>query len=364
MESRFEKGLGFSRRVLALRSIGCALSALLVFVTVFPLRGAPIVIVLLAVNAFVWPTVAHMLAVRAIDPIEVEHRNLLCDSLFGGAWVAAMHFADAPSAVLISMLLMHNAAVGGYRLMFRCGAAMLLGSVLVGCLTGFKIALGTEVRQVAACFPMLMFYPAAVGLSSHKLAQQLSQSKRAIREMSGQDELTRLKNRHLWMKLFTESFERNRRASLGSACVAIIDIDEFKRVNDTYGHLRGDSLLRLLGVILGKHQSTYVSAGRYGGDEFCVLLDEQRLSSACQMLEEIRGEFLREACWDWDASPVTVSIGVAELRTEFKTPSDWLAAADAALYVAKRSGKNSVITWAPSLSQVASSHELMSSTEC
>lgn len=356
MESRFQKGLGFSRRVLALRSIGCALSAILVFVTIFPLRGGPIAMGLLAMNAFVWPTVAHMLAIRASDPIQVERRNLYCDSLFGGAWVAAMHFADAPSAVLISMLLMHNAAVGGYRLMFRCGTAIVLGSVLVGCLIGFKIALGTQVRQVAACFPMLIFYPAAVGLSSYKLARQLSQSKRAIREISGQDELTRLKNRHLWMKLFRESFERNQNVSGKGACVAIIDIDEFKRVNDTYGHLRGDSLLKLLGVILRKHQSTFVVAGRYGGDEFCVLFDEQQLPSACQTLEEIRGEFLREAHRDGGESLVTVSIGVAEIRAEFKTPSDWLAAADAALYAAKRSGKNSVITWTTSLSQVAPIH--------
>lgn len=345
MESRLEKGLQFSRRVLPLRAIGCTLSAILVFATIYRLGSGPFTFLCWAINGLIWPVSAYAFALRATDPITAERRNLLFDALFGGAWVAVMRFADAPSAVLVSMLIMHNAAVGGMRLMVQGGAAIALGAIAIVALTGFNISLATDVRQVAACFPMLLFYPAAVGLSSYKLARQLSQSKKAIREMSGQDDLTGLKNRYLWMKSFTESFQSNQQSGDSSACVAIVDIDEFKRVNDTYGHLRGDALLRVLGVILRKYQSASVSAGRYGGDEFCILFDKQGLSSTLQILEEIRGEFLREACRAADAASVTLSIGVAEFCPQFETHADWLAAADSALYVAKRSGRNSVTAW-------------------
>ncbi|VVE55339.1 GGDEF domain-containing protein [Pandoraea anhela] len=362
MESRREKGLKFSRRVFVLRSTGCALSAILVLASIYPLGAHPLTLTLWGVNAFVWPIIAYTRASRAADPIRVERVNLLCDSLFGGAWVSAMHFADAPSAVLISMLLMHNASVGGARLMLQGAVVIGLGVAIAGMLTGFRMSLATDVSQVAACFPMLMFYPSVVGLSSHKLARRLSQSKRAIRDMSGQDELTQLKNRHLWMKAFTESFESIQRGGMKVACVAIIDVDEFKYVNDTYGHLRGDAFLRGLGGILREHQSDLVSAGRYGGDEFCMLFNRQALSSVCQRLEAIRGSFLLHACRDGDTVPVTLSIGVAEFDATFETPSDWLAAADAALYSAKRSGRNTVAVWDPDTRQANQSGDEVNRT--
>lgn len=345
MESRFDKGRRFSRRVLALRSLGCALSAILIFATVYPAGASHVVLSIWAINAFVWPTVAHMLAMRAPDPVAAERRNLLLDSIAGGAWAAAMHFSAAPSAVLISMLLMHNAAAGGVRLLWQGSIAVLLGACLAGVLTGFAVNPASDVLSVAACLPLLMLYPTLVALSTYTLAQQLSQSKKEIREMSGHDDLTTLRNRRFWMKAVIESFEKKSRMPDGIAYVALIDIDGFKQVNDTYGHLRGDTLIRAAGTILRETLTSSDVAGRYGGDEFAVLFEGEPLASVLAKLNAVSVKFARAANADVGASGVTLSIGVAALDKTFRSVTDWLAASDAALYAAKRGGKNKMAVW-------------------
>ena len=125
-----------------------------------------------------------------------------------------------------------------------------------------------------------------------------------------------------------------------------MDIDHFKAVNDTHGHLVGDMALRAVSTVLREHLRSYDVVGRFGGEEFVVLLPHTREADALAILERLRahiaamtipieGSALPRAC-----IRLTVSIGVAALDATDAGLTDLIAAADAALYLCKQTGRN------------------------
>ena len=128
--------------------------------------------------------------------------------------------------------------------------------------------------------------------------------------------------------------------------VALMDIDHFKAVNDTYGHLIGDKALRAVTDALRSQLRGYDLAGRFGGEEFVVLLPQAREQDALSVAERLRAHIagLSIPVDDRDESAgcvtLTISVGVASLDGESRELTDLLAAADAALYHAKETGRN------------------------
>jgi diguanylate cyclase (GGDEF)-like protein len=128
--------------------------------------------------------------------------------------------------------------------------------------------------------------------------------------------------------------------------VALIDIDHFKAVNDTYGHLAGDMALRTVSTVLREQLRGYDVAGRFGGEEFVVLLPQTREADALSIAERLRTHIAAMSIpVEDDAGPgacirLTVSIGVAALDAASDGVTDLLAAADTALYSAKQNGRN------------------------
>jgi len=128
--------------------------------------------------------------------------------------------------------------------------------------------------------------------------------------------------------------------------VALVDIDHFKVVNDTYGHLVGDKALRAVTDALRSQLRGYDLAGRFGGEEFVVLLPQAREQDALNVAERLRSHIagLSIPVDDRDESAgcvrLTISVGVASLNGETRELTDLLAAADAALYHAKETGRN------------------------
>jgi diguanylate cyclase (GGDEF)-like protein len=122
----------------------------------------------------------------------------------------------------------------------------------------------------------------------------------------------------------------------------MIDIDRFKAVNDTFGHAVGDSVLREVSTILRDHMRAGDTAYRYGGEEFAVLVRETDTVGAVAIAERLRRAV--EQYYTMAAGPVavTISVGLASVRPEVKTSHELVAAADAALYAAKRAGRNCV----------------------
>jgi diguanylate cyclase (GGDEF)-like protein len=154
------------------------------------------------------------------------------------------------------------------------------------------------------------------------------------RNFSLHDPLTGLANRRFMQIQLEKSFEAAQRYDEALSLI-MIDIDHFKRYNDTHGHLEGDRMLaRLAQIVLREvRRADYVF--RYGGEEFLVLLPETDLTRACEAAERLRQAVEAEA-------GVTVSLGVAALSGDSPQPEKLIAEADAALYRAKQSGRNRV----------------------
>lgn len=162
--------------------------------------------------------------------------------------------------------------------------------------------------------------------------------------MASTDPLTQLLNRRMFMEYLNAEIIRFVRYSRPSALM-IFDIDDFKKVNDTYGHQQGDEVLKMLADVCMDVLRTTDVIGRYGGEEFIVLLPETGLERSLMVADRIRAtiENLRIPCEGQDIS-VTVSIGVTPFPEHTLINQDILIRnADQALYQAKESGKNQVV---------------------
>jgi diguanylate cyclase (GGDEF)-like protein len=136
-----------------------------------------------------------------------------------------------------------------------------------------------------------------------------------------------------------------------AVALILVDIDHFKQVNDTYGHAAGDAALRWVASVVTQCVRDTDRAARYGGDELAVLLPETDHVGACVLAERIRARVAAtgvepppDASVTTGTIPLTLSLGVAALPgSTASTPSEFLARSDAALYQAKRNGRNQVV---------------------
>jgi diguanylate cyclase (GGDEF)-like protein len=184
-------------------------------------------------------------------------------------------------------------------------------------------------------------FSSSMNQSLYNSGQKLKEAYRRIEELAELDELTGSFNRRCIMRMLDEEIARAGR--IGSSCaIALIDLDWFKRINDAYGHPTGDEVLRTFAITVFANIRTIDRFGRYGGEEFLLLLPDASEGSAAHMLDRLRAII---ADLDWSAfSPgmrVTISAGVATLRPN-DSPDTLLARADSALYAAKAQGRNRI----------------------
>jgi diguanylate cyclase len=177
--------------------------------------------------------------------------------------------------------------------------------------------------------------------SLYKRGLELSAVNRKIEELAELDELTGSYNRRCIMRMLDDEIARSQRTHT-SCCIALIDLDWFKRINDTYGHPTGDEVLRTFAITVFANIRSIDKFGRYGGEEFLLVLPETSEDTATQMLDRLRSLV---TMLDWSAFSegltVTISAGVAKL-VPTDTSDTLLARADKALYVAKKRGRNRI----------------------
>jgi diguanylate cyclase (GGDEF)-like protein/PAS domain S-box-containing protein len=179
-------------------------------------------------------------------------------------------------------------------------------------------------------------------ITEHKdIEKALQESEKKYIELSITDDLNRLFNaRHFFHELGAEIRRSKRYHRLLS--LIILDIDNFKNFNDTYGHLEGDQVLRRLGKVIGDLIRKTDAAFRYGGEEFAIMLPETAGEEAVSVAERVRETFAEETFQIGNrAAHVTVSIGVSQLRPG-DVLTDLIRKADDSMYSAKRRGKNTV----------------------
>jgi diguanylate cyclase (GGDEF)-like protein len=156
------------------------------------------------------------------------------------------------------------------------------------------------------------------------------------------DALTQLPNRRHGLDYLASEWAFARSNGLPMACL-LLDIDHFKRINDTWGHAAGDAVLRQLADLLKRASRVEDLVFRHGGEEFAAVLPNAGVRAAAQIAERIRALVEKYSfIWEQQSIPVTLSIGVANLSSSIKDSQALIDAADAALYEAKRSGRNRV----------------------
>jgi diguanylate cyclase len=175
-----------------------------------------------------------------------------------------------------------------------------------------------------------------------KEAADLRQSLESQREKAMHDALTGLPNRQAYDEQMVREYSRWRRHG-HPLSVAVVDVDFFKRINDTLGHLRGDKVLRLVGREVQKRIRSEDFVARYGGEEFVVVMPDTDEASALKALDKVR-QFVSECPFNFNNERVviTVSVGVAAFAPG-DTPESVFERADQALYRAKHSGRNRVV---------------------
>lgn len=181
---------------------------------------------------------------------------------------------------------------------------------------------------------------------NQKLQEKLLEQNKFLQELADHDFLTSLYNHRVIHRKLEEEINRCRRSTV-KFCCAIADIDHFKKVNDSYGHVVGDYILRSVAQLIKGFLRNYDTVGRYGGEEFLILLPNANLAHGTEVLERIRKEIANTTHIYSDFKlNVTVSFGVAEFDPAAGIAKESLIShADKALYEAKNSGRNKVVAW-------------------
>lgn len=191
---------------------------------------------------------------------------------------------------------------------------------------------------------------AGVEIMCHFLSTLLLKTQ--FKKKAEYDNLTGLYNSAKIKEILQTMLRRFERSSTTTACIALADIDFFKKVNDTYGHIQGDVVLKKVGDLLSESlRGVFDIAGRYGGEEFLLIFDETNETDAVSVVERLRKSIEQTPFEKVDKNGriletefiyITMSFGVCSYNDtqNAQSPSEWISKADAALYKAKNDGRN------------------------
>jgi len=320
------------------RMVGLALGGVAIAGVLIANGAHPATWAALFFSAIVWPHLALWAGSRSRNPFRTELASLMVDSALGGAWIALMQFNLLPSVVILIMLSMDKMAVGGARFLGRCTAALLVACAAAAALTGFEVRPYTNMVQIIGSLPLLILYPMVVGLTTYRLARRLREQNQLLSEESRTDGLSGLLNRRHWEDAVSAEFQRGRRYGRPLALL-MLDIDHFKSINDQHGHPAGDEVIRSVAVILRASLREEDVPGRYGGEEFGILLPDTPAAGAEVIAERIRRR-IEGAALTRSGLRATVSVGIAELGPQDVDYTVGISHADRALYAAKERGRN------------------------
>lgn len=274
----------------------------------------------------------HDISRRLIDADRATARITRTRSILitFGAFTAALAISLLVSAALARSIL---AGVGA----LRQGAARLSAGEL-----SHRVILAhrDELGELATAFNVM--------------AEKLEESQKALYELATRDGLTGLYNHNTFYTLLADELARAQRFKRPVALL-MLDIDHFKHVNDTHGHQAGDAILKWLSELLIQRARAIDRVCRYGGEEIAVILPEADLETAANTAERLRAA-VEVQPFDVNTGAslrITVSIGVASWPLHGDSADTLVAAADAALYIAKRSGRNRISRYEPTLGQPA-----------
>jgi len=329
-------------RVFRLRALGLALGFFAVAGVLLDHGAPPWAWTLLAIDAFLWPHLARQFARNATDPERAEINNLLIDSAMGGVWIALMRFSVVPSALLLVMLAVDKISVGGWRLLGHAFALQVAACAMTAAINDFAFEPESSMRAILMSLPFLAGYPVAIAAATFALARRASRHNRMLARQTRVDASTGLLNRPSWEAEVESELRRFKRGG-ASASLMMIDIDHFKAINDRHGHLAGDEVIRTAAAVIQSCIRDVDVPGRYGGDEFGLLLVHTGTHAALVAAERIRQRLAETTFERAPDAQCTLSIGIATATRAMEDVHAWISEADSALYQAKTLGRNRIV---------------------
>jgi diguanylate cyclase (GGDEF)-like protein len=269
----------------------------------------------------------------------------LSAAIWGGGALALMHPNDllTQTRVLLFTVGMSVSAVSCYSA-YRSMTIVSIALVLLPC--SFWLLFQPAPTQIGMAVATLVFASFVIS-ATRKLSEAMETAFRLTHEMAyahsianhaaQTDELTGLKNRRAFFQQAEQAYEHCKRNRVPLS-VLMLDIDHFKRINDSYGHQAGDKVLRQIGAVICESIRDADLCGRLGGEEFALLLTDTSIDDAQATAELLRQAIARLACEH--AEGITASLGVASMNAVDQDVHMLLNDADKALFRAKAQGRN------------------------
>ncbi len=294
-----------------------------------------------------WPVLRHAARFLAASGYRVEEATTWSKLLDSGLSVSRL------SGVLLGEHGETAAELDVLRRFRERKGALGVPVILVGGMNallraGKFLSCGVDLVLPADISPKELIERAGPLLHYGSLYRSLSETNRELRELSMRDDLTGLPNRRHFSQDLARNVEMARRIGCCLSCI-IVDIDDFKRINDDYGHPEGDSVIRQFGDVIRSAKRTYDTVARLGGDEFAWLLMDADPDRALHAADRAH-RMVNEKTFDVAGGPLrlTASFGVSTLMPGVETSAEELVGnADRALYWGKESGKNVIRFYPP-----------------
>ena len=283
-----------------------------------------------------------------LDELMAEKLSLLIP-VIGCALVAISYLITGQIGVLLfATVVMLQAQLFGHNGFSRVMLALLTGIFLACLPLGYPVVLGFHATASLGLPMLLAFVPFACTLALYgnivsSMVRNTSSRVSKLQSLAATDGLTGLINRRQFNHQLDTEIARARRykkpLSLG-----LFDIDDFKKINDFYGHTTGDRILKELGALVTVNVREADIPARYGGEEFALILPETGQIDAYELLERLRAMIERTVfCLPDNPMTISVSVGVAQMDGDKPKAFELIEKADAALYEAKKLGKNRVV---------------------
>ncbi|APW44401.1 sensor domain-containing diguanylate cyclase [Rhodoferax saidenbachensis] len=331
---------------------------------------------LLGLQFLAYPQLLYWRTRKSNEPRAAEMNHMSLDSFVFGMWSAYLGFPMWSTFGMCVTTAVTHASYMGVKGAVRSAAALSAGALMAIVLFGFRFSPAMDWPISLACLLGLTAYLVSLANMAHnhnvklfetrdkmrKGEQALQEANEALRQQLGEisvlqtrlreqanrDSLTGLYNRRYLDDTLARELARCKREGQPLSLM-LIDIDHFKRVNDTYGHPAGDEVLRALARMLNTHARSGDVACRYGGEEFLMLLPHMPLQTAMQRAEQWRADFGTATLVFGDFHiQATLSVGIATYPGDGTSPETLIANADLALYRAKNNGRNRVVAFSTS----------------
>lgn len=322
-----------------LRTLGMGLGALPVAVVLYQRDAGLAAWAWTVFCGLLWPHVAYQLARRSKTPYTTELRNFIIDSALAASLVPLLHFNLLPSAMLLTVVFADKINTGVRGLWRRSLLPMFAALAVSAGLNGFQFAPTTDMPTLIASLPMVIIHTLAVSASSYQLIRRVQQRNVRLDEISRHDSLTGLQSRWHFLEMANAVLDAHRAGQ--PASLLLVDLDQFKDINDRHGHATGDDLLRSVAASIRAALPLGAHAGRLGGDELAIVMPLMPHDAAI-VAEHIRSAVQALALPELPELRTSVSIGIAQPSARDNDLRAWMEAADRALYRAKDAGRNRI----------------------